>query len=238
MKTLKSVTNKVVMTFGLLTLLLILISGCSDSSATNPTSSSSSGNSLSVSVKSDNSMDNPADEIVITEAKALITEIEFELEGSGTNQEIKAGPIVVNFNLSGGIQTILSSNIPTGVYDKVKFQIHKPEDTESIPDPEFREGESGNQRYSFIVKGTYNGSSFVYKSRKSASIVINFDNAINLQAASLNLTVLFNHLQWFKSGQIILDPRNSSHENEIDDNIKSSFKRAFKDDDKNGSPDE
>jgi hypothetical protein len=237
MKTLKLNFTKDAFLAGLLTLLLVMVSGCGDSSVTNP-SSSSSDKSLSVSVKSDNSIDNPADEIVITEAKALITEIEFELEGSGTSQEIKAGPIVVNFNLSGGIQTILSSNIPSGVYNKVKFQIHKPEDTEPIPDPEFREGTSGNQRYSFIVKGSYNGNSFIYKSRKSTNIVINFDKAVNFQATGLNLTVLFNQFSWFKSGSVILDPGNSSHENEIDDNIKSSFKRAFKDDDKNGSPDE
>ncbi len=229
--------TKLVLLFGVLFLLLLQMTGCGDAGLMTPESKSS--DNASISLKADNNaLDNPADVIVITEAKALLREIEFELEGSGIEHEINAGPIVVHFNLSGAVETISAGKIPAGVYDKVKFQIHKPEDNETPPDPEFKEGESGNQRYSFIIKGTFNGNSFVYKSRKSANLVVNFSTPVNFQETGINLTMIFNSSIWFRNGNMYLDPRNSSNDNLIDDNLRNSFKRAFKDDDKDGHPDD
>jgi hypothetical protein len=229
--------TKLVLLFGLLFLLLLQMTGCGDAGVINPESKSS--DNATVSLKGDdNAFDDPAGVIVITEAKALLREIEFELEGSGIEHEINAGPIVVHFNFSGAVETILAGKIPAGVYNKVKFQIHKPEDNETPPDPEFKEGTSGNQRYSFIIKGTYNGNSFVYKSRKSANLVVNFSSPVNFQETGINLTMIFNSSTWFKNGNIFLDPRNPSNEDLIDNNLKNSFKRAFKDDDKDGRPDD
>jgi hypothetical protein len=131
---------------------------------------------------------------VITEAKALITEVEFETEPSGTSQEIHIAPVVIYFNTGGQVISVTAGNLPAGSWNKIKLQIHKPEDTETIPDQEFREGSSGNQRYSFIVKGTYNGSSFVYKSRKRADIVINLSTPITTGNGSRNITLLVNLL--------------------------------------------
>lgn len=222
-----------------LVLLFMQFSGCSDSGTTNPISTSQNGQNASISIKTDNGVfDNPADEIVITEAKALVTQVEFELEGSETEHEVNAGPFVINFNMSGGLTPVTIGNIPAGVYDKIKFQIHKPEDNESIPDPEFREGSSGSQRYSFIIKGTYNGNVFVFKSRKTVNLVINFNTPVNFQSAGKNITILINPSIWFKNGNLVLDPRNISNEDDIDNNLKNSFKRAFEDDDKNGLPDD
>lgn len=229
--------TKLVLLLGVLFLLLLQMTGCGDAGVMTPESKSSDNASISL-MADNNSLDNPADVIVITEAKALLREIEFELEGSGIEHEINAGPIVVHFNFSGVVETISTGKIPAGVYDKVKFQIHKPEDNETLPDPEFKEGESGNQRYSFIIKGTFNGNSFVYKSRKSANLVVNFSSPINFQETGINLTMIFNSGIWFKNGNIYLDPRNSSNDDLIDDNLRNSFKRAFKDDDKDGHPDD
>jgi hypothetical protein len=217
--------------------LVIFYSGCSDSNVTDPGTDPVSSN-VSISIKSNNAQDDPLNEIVINEAKALLTEIEFELEGSGIEHEIKPGPIVVHFNTTGGMTTLTTGNVPAGVYNKVKFQLHKPEDYETIPDPEFREGTSGNLRYSFIIKGSYNGNSFVYKSKKSINLVINFSSPINFQTSSRNITVLINTAGWFKNGNIVLDPRDTDNEDMIDNNLENSFEGAFKDDDKNGSPDD
>lgn len=237
MKTLKLDVLKIVFVIGLGVILLLKLAGCGDAGITNTAANNGTGNdNATLSIKADDTvLDN--DVIIITEAKALITEVEFELEGSEIEHELHGPAFVIHFDINGGIQQVLTGNIPEGTYDKIKFKIHKPEDNEMIPDPEFREGSSGNLRYSFIIKGTFNGSSFVYKSKKSANLVINFNSPVNFAAGSKNLTVLFNQIQWFKNGNVILDPRNSQHENEIDDNLKNSFKRAFKDDDKDGRPD-
>ena len=112
------------------------------------------------------------------------------------------------------------------------------EDTEVIPEQEFREGTSSNQRYSFIIKGSYNGNPFVYKSRKSADIVIILNTPIVVGSGQRNITLLVNPALWFMNNGTVLDPTNSANDDLIDDNLKTSFKRAFRDDDKNGSPDD
>ncbi len=204
-----------------------------------PVNTTTGNDNVSVSLMGDNNaFDDPADQIVITDAKALISEVEFELEGTETEHEIHIDPVVVHLNNTGSVEVFTTGKIPAGVYDKVKFQLHKPEDNETPPDPEFKEGTSGNQRYSFIIKGTINGNSFIYKSRKTVNLVINFSTPINLQQAGINLTMIFNSSLWFKNGNAVIDPRNPSNENQIDDNLKNSFKRAFRDDDKDGHPDD
>lgn len=219
--------------------LLTILNGCGDSGIVSGSSNNNNNgttSSVSLSIKTENTvLDNPAS-LVIDEAKALITEVEAEQEPSGTSQHIRINPFVIYFNLSGNILTVTTGEIPQGNYNKIKFKIHKPEDSEPIPDPEFREGTSGNQRYSFIIKGRYNGNNFVYKSRKSANLVINLVRSTNLQTGSANFTMVVNPLTWFNNGT--LDPTNSGNSNAIDDNLKNSFRRAFRDDDKNGSPDD
>lgn len=231
-KTIKQITSLllVLLSFGMLV-------GCSDNSSSPVTSNGSgtSNNNIGLSLKqNDIALDNPSDTLIITEAKALINEVEVENQSPGIS--IHVNPFVVYFNSNGSIQEIIGGQIPEGSYNKIKFKIHKPEDNETPPDPEFKEGTSGNQRYSFIIKGTYNGSSFIYKSKKSAILIINFNFPVNFSTNKRNITIIFNKKSWFyKNG--LKDPKNPSNENEIDDNIKTSFKNAFLDDDKNGIPD-
>lgn len=218
-------------------ILMVFAAGCSEDNATNVNNTGGTDGNTSVSAMVDNSAVNP-NEPVITEAKALITEVELETEPSGNSQHIRIEPIVIYFNTGGAVITVTSSNLPSGTWNKIKFKIHKPEDTEPIPDPEFREGTSGNLRYSFIVKGIYNGNSFVYKSRKSVNMVINLPVPIVTGNGSRNITVVVNPSLWFKSGMVVIDPSNPGNENIIDENLKNSFKKAFRDDDKNGQPDD
>lgn len=212
----------------------IIISGCSDSDdAVSPTTGS---DNISLSVKlSETALDNPLASIQITEAKALISEMEIEAT-DGMSSEVKLQPFVIYFDLSNGLKEVLSAYIPSKTYRKIKFQIHKPEDNETPPDPEFKEGTSGSQRYSFIIKGTYNGNPFVFKSRNTVNLVINMNGNVNFGGGKINLTMLVNRLMWFLDNGNEIDPRESGNETKIDDNLKNSFKNVFKDDDKNGLP--
>ncbi len=214
-------------------LLGTMFQGCSDSS--NTVSSTSQTDNISMSVKfNDAALDNPDAAIQITEAKALVSELEIETSDGSSSHEIKLTPFVVNFDITGGMKDVLSAYIPSKTYKKIKFQIHKPEDNETPPDPEFSTG----GRFSFIIKGTYNGNSFVFKSRKTVNIVLTMNNAINISTTKLNLTMIINKLQWFLQNGGEIDPRNPSNEDTIDDNIRNSFKNVFKDDDRNGIPDD
>ena len=218
-------------------ILLAFTSGCGESSVNNSTGTGNTSDNTSLSVKLDESI-TAANYPVITEAKALITEIELETEPSGISQEIRISPVVIYFNTGGQVISVTAANLPAGTWNKIKLQIHKPEDTEPIPDPEFREGTSGNQRYSFIIKGTYNGNAFVYKSRKRADIIINLSTPLTTGNGSRNITLLVNPSLWFMNNGNVLDPTNSSNDDIIDDNLKNSFKRGFRDDNKDGRPDD
>jgi len=215
-------------------LLLAVISGCDlGDGITIPSGASE----MTISVKADDNVnDNPVS-LVITEAKALIKEVELEME-NGVDRDLKLEPFVINFTLNGSLKEALTNFTVRDKYTKIKFQIHKPEDNETPPDPEFKEGPSGNQRFSFIIKGIYNGNNFVYKSKKSANVVISFNKVENFNISKSNITVLFNKLKWFRNGSTEINPNDQQFENLIDDNIKNSFLRAFRDDDKNGMPDD
>lgn len=194
----------------------------------------SGASSLTVSVKSDDNSDAP---VIITEAKLLISNVEFEKQSDGKNQLHQPGPFVMNLSIDGSLKEMGTQYIIRDNYTKIKFQFHKPAETESPSDPEFKEGTGVNQRYSFIIKGTYNGSAFVYKSKQEADIVINFDKVENINLKADNITVLFNKLKWFKNGSADLNPNDPQNAALIDNNIKLSFARAFKDDNKDGLPD-
>lgn len=237
MRTKKSIGTTILLGV-LFVILLAFTSSCGeDSSITNSNGNGNGTDNTSLSVKLDESVTG-ANYPVITEAKALITEIELETEPSGTSQEVHISPVVIYFNTGGQIISVTAANLPSGTWNKIKLKIHKPEDSEPIPDPEFREGTSGNQRYSFIIKGSYNGSAFVYKSRKGASIIINLAAPINTGNGSRNITLLVNPALWFMNNGNVLDPTNSGNDDLIDDNLKNSFKRAFRDDDKDGRSDD
>lgn len=193
---------------------------------------------LSVNVKSDdNAVDNPADVIVITEAKALITDIQYERERDGLNQLHHTGPYVINLALDGSLRELMKGYVVRDIYTKAKFQVHKAEDGQQISDPEFIEGTGENQRYSFIVKGTFNGSPFTYKSKRSMDIVINLNKSSNVKNKTHNFTMLFNKTTWFLNGTTVLNPSLPQNTDAIDNNIKSSFKKAFLDDNKDGVAD-
>jgi hypothetical protein len=215
-------------------ILVLNISGCDEGGGITIPSGVSE---LTVSVKSDDAvLDNPA-AIVITEAKALISEVEFEKQSNGKDELHQRGPFVFNFNTNGTIKEMGTQYIIRDNYTKIKFLLHKPEETETPTDPEFKEGTAANQRFSFIIKGTYNGSSFVYKSKQSAGIVINFALPENIDLKKTNVTVLFNKLKWFKNGSAEVNPNDPQFESLIDNNITGSFSKVFRDDNKDGEPD-
>lgn len=213
--------------------LLFAVQGCDDSGITVP----SGVTQLTLSAKANDNLSNPQDVIVITEAKALVSTVDFEIENSSNNERMQMGEFVMNFSLDGTLKNLKTGSIIMDNVTKIKVQFHKPEDNETPPDPEFKEGTSSNQRYSFIIKGTYNGVLFVYRSKQSMQAIVNLNQLVNMNLNNMNVTLLFNKLDWFKSGSNVLNPNDPNNASIIDDNIKNSFKQAFEDDNFDGSPD-
>ena len=177
--------------------------------------------------------------LVLDTVKILIKDI--KLNVANNNQDstnFKVGPFVLFLNLTSSINTITSAIIPAGEYEKVKFEVHKLNENEAIPDPEFADV---NGRYSVIVKGSYLGNYFIYKSTKSAHQILQFPNNLPITSIYMsNITLVVKPYIWFIKNGVYLDPRVPENSNDIDNNIKDNINhnfKAFRDNDRNGLPD-
>jgi hypothetical protein len=223
--------------FALLLVGALLVGGCTDQS-TSPQAGENVTLSIGVAPSgSTRAANNNA--AAIESAKILLKNIKFHRFPSDNGQDIKVGPFVVDLNLAGSLNTVAAAKVPAGQYDRVKFTLHKPEEFEPIPDQEFREGTSGQLRFSVIVRGTYNGQTFVYKSRENASQEIRFAKPITVaDDGMVNVTLIVDTHTWFVQNGVALDPADPANSSAIDDAIKASFRNAFRDDNRDGRSDD
>lgn len=225
------------MIFLLISALALLNAGCNNEN-TEVVTGNSSGDNVSVGFYSENSTgDNTLE---ITEAKFVLKKLVLDNEhGDNGDHEcdVKLGPFVVYLDLTQKVGLAALAKIPLGIYDEIKFQVHKPSPNEGISDPDFFE--SNSRRFSVVVKGFFNGNPFIFKSAVTVSKEIELEGQpIIIGAIPIaNLTIRLSPYIWFAHNGEILDPSNSANEHEIDQNIKNSLRRAFRDLDINGEPD-
>ncbi len=209
--------------------------GCNNSSTIVPATDN-------VSISNMSSMDTVGDSqniLILDTVKILVKDIKLEYANTSDDScDFKVGPFVLFLNMATGVNVISSAVIPAGEYKKIKFEIHKLNDNETPPDPEFADI---NGRYSVIVKGWYLGNYFIYKSTKSAHQKLQFPNnvPISLTSAS-NITLIAKPYIWFIKNGTWLNPFDPSNSNDIDNNIKNNINhniKAFRDNDRNGIPD-
>ncbi|NOS84939.1 MAG: hypothetical protein HOP31_07350 [Ignavibacteria bacterium] len=179
--------------------------------------------------------------LLLDTVKILLKDIKLNVANSSDSSNSKVGPFVLYLDLNqvGGTNFIGSNLIPVGTYDKLNFEVHKLGDTETPPDPEFLDA---NGRYSVVVKGSYNGVRFIYKSDKSAKQKLTFPNSLVVTETSTNVTLRILPYLWFVNAATneYMDPTDPANDGEIENNIKDNIKanfKAFKDADKNGQPD-
>jgi hypothetical protein len=209
--------------------------GCNNSTTVVPPTDNLSFSGMS-------SMDSVGDSqniFILDTVKILIKDIKLDYANSAEDSaDFKVGPFVLFLNLSSSVNIISSSMIPTGDYKKIKFEIHKLNENETPPDPEFADV---NGRYSVIIKGWYLGNYFIYKSTKSAHQKLQFPNNIPISFGNVsNVTLIVKPYIWFLKNGTWLNPFISANSNDIDNNIKDNINhnfKAFRDNDRNGLPD-
>lgn len=219
-------------------LLFFVVAGCRTEQTSSPAGAPNNV-TFSIATAPSSSTSPSRSELEISSAKILLKNIKLHQYPSDDGRDIVAGPLAVVLALDGSLNTIGLAQVPPGLYDRVKFRLHKPEDTEPIPDPEFREGSSGQLRYSTIVRGAYNGQPFVYKSQQEALQEVQFASPLTITHDEVvNVTLTVDVASWFTVGGVTLDPTNPNNAQAIDGAIKASFARVFKDSDRNGRPDD
>jgi hypothetical protein len=233
MKKIKSIINRAAITVTVL-FSLNALSGCSDDSV------APQADNVDMSVTgSPDTIDNNGGILVLDTVKLLIKDIKLNVASSSQDStNFKVGPYVLFLDLNSGVNLIGSSYIPAGTYDKVRFMVHKLDDNEIPPDPEFLDP---NGRYSVVVKGWFAGIYFVYKSDKSAHQKLTFPGSLQVSTTvKSNITLKVMPYLWFISGGVYLDPAIKANWPIIDTNIKENINNNFKvfvDNDKNGKPD-
>lgn len=226
--------NHKLLSFGFIfaiTLSFALFNGCSNESPVTPEAYNTSLGMFAASNNSDNTMS-------ITEVKFLLRKIDLQSEGENL-EEMCLGPLVVDIEIDefSKVCEFSYAKLIPGTYGEIHFQLHKPSPNENISDPEFTE--STSRRYSVIIKGFNNGEPFVYKTDVTVSKEVEFEaNSVTVPETGLvNITLRINPYDWFMNNNASLDPMDPASKHTIDQNIRNSFRHAFKDDNKDGMPD-
>jgi hypothetical protein len=172
--------------------------------------------------------------IVLTRVRVVISTVELEKAGTTEMDEVASGPYLLDLqgaSLEGSVSKVLDATVAPGAYSEIKFQVHKPEDTEHGANANLADMIAA--KASIIADGTIDGAPFSFTSAVTAEQ--KFDGNIVLAEGS-NLTLNVDAASWFTSGGSRLDPRSESNRSQIENNIQKSF-QAFKDDDHDGHAD-
>jgi hypothetical protein len=244
---------------------LVAVAACSDSGsgptsdpqvtlslATHPVAApAAKGVSLSAATAPETYTDGAGNTLVLTRVQLVIREIEMENEaaenacdlptsGDDDCAEIEVGPMLADLPLgSAGASRTLSTVVPAGTYDKVQFEIHKPE---SSDDAAFIAANPGFDGVSIRAEGTYNGTPFGYTS----ALDVEMEFALNpplvvAENGAADLTLLVDLGTWVRTlDGALVDPQSANkggpNEGLVNENVKRSLE-TFEDEDHDGSDD-
>ncbi len=136
--------------------------------------------------------------------------------------------MVVDLDLANRPVPVFVTDIRAGRYEKITFEIHKPEDNETVSDADFKEGTSGDERFSVVVRGRYDGNPFTFKSREATYQRIDFPNDLVLANpdTTIEVALVVDVNDWFLDDNgLTLNPFDADDRDEIDEAIKRSIRR-------------
>lgn len=218
--------------------LLFTLSSCNNNSGTMGVQDPKQNASVSMLASNTGSVSGNGT-LVITSAKFLVEWIKFEAEGN-EESEFKEGPFEVFINLDGSVSLIAINNLPSKTFNEIRLKIHKFTPGENVIDPDF-EGPNGGPGFSGIITGTFNGVPFTFRTAITSVEQVEISPPIVITVAAsttTNVTLMVNPKMWFLDGGVVLNPIDPNNQHEIDESIRTSFVKAFEDDDHDGIPDE
>lgn len=187
------------------------------------------------------------DSITVSRVRILVTEIKLHDNDDDDNDDndstsidddddrvVKTGPLVIDAT-ADTVKVFLTEPIPSGTYDKIKFEFHRFNGSEVgqyTGDPVFGDFVDGD-RWSVIIEGmSYDGGTatpFVYHSDITANLSLKFPDQIVLEEDETETVIVeIDPIAVFKSGNKVLDPRDGSNESKIDNAIRSAIKALKK----------
>src|SRR4030095_5789263 len=157
-----------------------------------------------------------------------LRQMRLKVSGEETLSDIRLDPFVVNVDVDGRVIVAAIAQILSANYHHLKLQIHKPTPQDNINDPDFFDG---NQSFSTVVRGYFNGVPFVFKSRMTSARGIDIENSpiFITPTVLVNFTIELNPYLWFIKNGDYMNPTSPQNQNDIDNNIRDSFRRVYRD---------
>ena len=155
-------------------------------------------------------------------------------------EELEIGPELFDLPLGSGATRAVTVPIPVGSYDKIEFEIHKPE---SSDDGGFLALHPEYDGVSIRMVGTWNGTPFTYTSDLDVEQEHSFAPPLDVtDNTSAGVTMLVDLQTWFlnQAGDGFINPatanKGGQFEGEVKSNIEASI-NAFEDHDRDGVED-
>ncbi|MCH2449796.1 MAG: hypothetical protein MK198_06570 [Gracilimonas sp.] len=173
----------------------------------------------------------------LTEIKLLVEELELE-SVSDDSADFEVGNLIINLPLDGSPIQLTSQIIPNGIYDEFEMEIENEDDGSSVSDPDFNE--NGNS-YSVVIRGSYDGEEFLFRSDKDFEIEMELNPAIEISdnTSSTAVSINIDPTGWFVDSQgNPLDPSDPANKELIENNIENSFEAEEDNDDDSDDDDD
>jgi hypothetical protein len=154
--------------------------------------------------------------------------------------EFKAGPVLVDLPVHGGLVTPVTADVPPGSYRFILINVFPPSGDDAAATA-FRTANAWPANASMRVKGTYDGQAFDVYLPVNGEVYNTLDPPFVVTADSkgtFNVTVAVDPHGWFKTKEgALIDPRSLATEAGLRDlvsgNVRASF-RAFSDNQRHG----
>lgn len=181
------------------------------------------------------------DSVVISRVRFVFSDLKLHLSSDDSADSddkgmIKSGPVLMEY-LPGSSVSSASASIPTGSYSRIKYEIHKLDDSKSsdtaaINDPAYADFITGG-RYTYIIEGliwnTNSAVAFTFKSSKNENLNLDLDIPVTIVENEVApITLAFDPTGLFKQGAKPLDPRYEENRNDIEKMVKDAFKALKK----------
>jgi hypothetical protein len=219
----------------ILALFLGFIAGCSDSTSpddgngtVNVSTELASGGSVSSAYRGKVSPSAVlVDSLKVTSAAVVISNLKMHRDGSSDSTDdgtVKTGPFLLVFD-SAGSHLAVTSTIPAGTYDRIKFEIHKLRNVDSalksqLPDFVANDATIRISGYTWTA-GIQ--TAFTYYADNTENIQIEFEPPITLEeGGTANITLQFDAAMAFTKGGV-LDPLDPTNRNDIRGLIHKAF---------------
>lgn len=187
----------------------------------------------------------------LSQVQMVVSRVRMRLSGqtepgcAGPNEqhpciEFKAGPVLVDLPVHGGLVTPVMADVPAGSYRFILINVFPPSG-DGADAVAFRAANNWPATASMRVKGTYDGQAFDVYLPVNGEVYNTLDPPFVVTSDrkdALNVTIAVEPHGWFKTKEgALIDPRSLATEATLRDlvsgNVRASF-RAFSDNQRHG----